>query len=96
MSAAISLSIPHPSSKPHPTSENSGARRTILSSSSLTPTEVGHPSPARPLRISEPSSHDDYISRLENLQQRLSRMDSVLQGQGNFHGDRRVIQETLL
>uniref|UniRef100_K1QNW0 Uncharacterized protein n=1 Tax=Magallana gigas TaxID=29159 RepID=K1QNW0_MAGGI len=64
------------SSKPHPFSENSGARRKILSSSSPTPTKVGHSSPARRVRISEPSSHDDYISRLENLQQRLSGMDS--------------------
>ncbi|XP_065929018.1 A-kinase anchor protein 9 isoform X18 [Magallana gigas] len=64
------------SSKPHPTSENSGARRKILSSSSPNPTKVGHSSPARRVRISEPSSHDDYISRLENLQQRLSGMDS--------------------
>uniref|UniRef100_A0A8W8MAD8 Uncharacterized protein n=1 Tax=Magallana gigas TaxID=29159 RepID=A0A8W8MAD8_MAGGI len=64
------------SSKPHPTSENSGARRKILSSSSPTPTKIGHSSPARRVRISEPSSHDDYISRLENLQQRLSGMDS--------------------
>uniref|UniRef100_A0A8W8M7D5 Pericentrin/AKAP-450 centrosomal targeting domain-containing protein n=1 Tax=Magallana gigas TaxID=29159 RepID=A0A8W8M7D5_MAGGI len=64
------------SSKPHPTSEKSGARRKILSSSSPNPTKVGHSSPARRVRISEPSSHDDYISRLENLQQRLSGMDS--------------------
>ncbi|XP_052681436.1 uncharacterized protein LOC128162331 [Crassostrea angulata] len=64
------------SSKPHPTSENSGARRKILSSSSPNPPKVGHSSPARRVRISEPSSHDDYISRLENLQQRLSGMDS--------------------
>nr|XP_034309973.1 A-kinase anchor protein 9-like isoform X2 [Crassostrea gigas] len=64
------------SSKPHPTSVNSGARRKILSSFSPTPTKVGHSSPARRVRISEPSSHDDYISRFENLQQRLSGMDS--------------------
>uniref|UniRef100_A0A8W8MAG2 Uncharacterized protein n=1 Tax=Magallana gigas TaxID=29159 RepID=A0A8W8MAG2_MAGGI len=64
------------SSKPHPTSENSGARRKILSSSSPNPTKVGHSTPARRVRIREPSSHDDYISRLENLQQRLSGMDS--------------------
>uniref|UniRef100_A0A8W8M5T7 Pericentrin/AKAP-450 centrosomal targeting domain-containing protein n=1 Tax=Magallana gigas TaxID=29159 RepID=A0A8W8M5T7_MAGGI len=64
------------SSKPHPTSENSGARRKILSSSSPNPTKVGHSSPARRVRISEPSSNDDYICRLENLQQRLSGMDS--------------------
>uniref|UniRef100_A0A8W8M5Y5 Pericentrin/AKAP-450 centrosomal targeting domain-containing protein n=1 Tax=Magallana gigas TaxID=29159 RepID=A0A8W8M5Y5_MAGGI len=56
------------SSKPHPTSENSGARRNILSSSSPTLTKVGHSSPERRVRISEPSPHDDYISRLENLQ----------------------------
>uniref|UniRef100_A0A8W8M5S4 Uncharacterized protein n=1 Tax=Magallana gigas TaxID=29159 RepID=A0A8W8M5S4_MAGGI len=40
------------------------------------PAKVGHSSPARRVRISEPSPHDDYISRLENLQQRLSGMDS--------------------
>uniref|UniRef100_A0A8W8M5V7 Uncharacterized protein n=1 Tax=Magallana gigas TaxID=29159 RepID=A0A8W8M5V7_MAGGI len=48
----------------------------ILSSSSPNPTKVGPSSPERRVRISEPSSHDDYISRLENLQQRLSGMDS--------------------
>uniref|UniRef100_A0A8W8M4T2 Uncharacterized protein n=1 Tax=Magallana gigas TaxID=29159 RepID=A0A8W8M4T2_MAGGI len=47
----------------------------ILSSSSPTPTKVGHSSPARRVRISEPSPHDDYISRLKNLQQRLGGMD---------------------
>uniref|UniRef100_K1Q7T1 A-kinase anchor protein 9 n=1 Tax=Magallana gigas TaxID=29159 RepID=K1Q7T1_MAGGI len=50
--------------------------RIIFSSSSPTPTKVCHSTPARRVRISEPSSHDDYISRLENLQQRLSGMDS--------------------
>nr|XP_022305120.1 A-kinase anchor protein 9-like isoform X5 [Crassostrea virginica] len=67
------------SSKPHPTSENSGARRKILSSSSSTPTKPVIPSPARRVRITEPepsSYHDDYISRLESLQQRLSGMES--------------------
>uniref|UniRef100_A0A8W8MAM0 Uncharacterized protein n=1 Tax=Magallana gigas TaxID=29159 RepID=A0A8W8MAM0_MAGGI len=55
----------------------------ILSSSSPTPTKVGHSSPARRVRISEPSPHDDYISRLENLQQRLSGMDSVSENEGS-------------
>ncbi|XP_078321602.1 uncharacterized protein LOC111112099 isoform X12 [Crassostrea virginica] len=67
------------SSKPHPTTENSGARRKILSSSSSTPTKPVIPSPARRVRITEPepsSYHDDYISRLESLQQRLSGMES--------------------
>ncbi|XP_065929661.1 uncharacterized protein [Magallana gigas] len=67
------------SSKPHPTSEKLGARRKILSSSSPTPTKVGHSSPARRVRISEPSPHDDYISQLENLHQRLSGMNSGTQ-----------------
>ena len=53
--------------------------RKILSSSSSTPTKPVIPSPARRVRITEPepsSYHDDYISRLESLQQRLSGMES--------------------
>uniref|UniRef100_K1QI68 Tripartite motif-containing protein 3 n=1 Tax=Magallana gigas TaxID=29159 RepID=K1QI68_MAGGI len=71
------------SSKPHPLlktqvleGEIYKPEKKILSSSSPIPTKVGHSSPARRVRISEPSPHDDYISRLENLQQRLSGMDS--------------------
>ncbi|XP_056007537.1 A-kinase anchor protein 9-like [Ostrea edulis] len=64
------------SSKPHPSGEHSGARRKILASSSPS-NPVSSSSPVRRVRITEPSSlHDDYISRLENLQQRLSGMDS--------------------
>uniref|UniRef100_K1P1C3 Uncharacterized protein n=1 Tax=Magallana gigas TaxID=29159 RepID=K1P1C3_MAGGI len=108
MSTAISLSIQHPplgiiAANHTPLLKtqvlegklykpDSGARRKIISSSSPTPTTVGHSSPARRVRISEPSPHDDYLSRLENLQQRLGWMDSVLQGLGYFHGDRREIQ----
>ena len=53
--------------------------RKILSSSSSTPTKPVIPSPARRVRITEPepsSYHNDYISRLESLQQRLSGMES--------------------
>ncbi|XP_061193837.1 golgin subfamily B member 1-like [Saccostrea echinata] len=65
------------SSKPHPSSENSGARRKILSSTMSTPSKSSTASPVRRVRISEPESvHDDYINRLESLQQRLSNMDS--------------------
>ncbi|XP_056007543.1 LOW QUALITY PROTEIN: A-kinase anchor protein 9-like [Ostrea edulis] len=59
-----------------PQGEHSGARRNILASSSPS-NPVSSSSPVRRVRITEPSSlHDDYISRLENLQQRLSGMDS--------------------
>ena len=53
--------------------------RKVLSSLSSSPTKPVIPSPARRVRIteSEPSSyHDDYISRLEDLQQRLSGLES--------------------
>nr|XP_022309102.1 pericentrin-like [Crassostrea virginica] len=53
--------------------------RKVLSSLSSSPTKPVIPFRARRVRITEPepsSYHDDYISRLESLQQRMSGMES--------------------
>ncbi|KAK3108598.1 hypothetical protein FSP39_011672 [Pinctada imbricata] len=61
-----------------PSHETSGARRKILSSASTTPKATTPTSSHRKPQATEeqPSLHDDYIARLENLQIRLGSMEN--------------------